>query len=159
MARDTISAIRQRLVDDRLATWSLIKDLNEEEAQRRPRPDAWSIKDHVAHLVAVEEAVIDFAQRLFQEERPAADTYDVDVWNAWQRARRASLTWQEILAELSATRAQLISLLDRIPQQALTRTGSHPIWGDPITLASVLRVPHRHERGHRDEIKVLRRSL
>jgi hypothetical protein len=154
MARDTISEIRQRLMEDRQATLSLLKDFSEEEAQRRMWPDAWSIKDHVAHLAASEEAVIAFARRMLTEERPVAEDYDVDAWNARQRARRAELTWGETLAELSATREQLLTLLDEIPRQALNRTGSHPVWGDPITLASVLRVPYRHERGHRDEIKI-----
>jgi uncharacterized damage-inducible protein DinB len=156
MTRDTISEIRQQLVEARVATWSLIKDLGEDEAQRRLRPDAWSIKDHVAHLAAVDEAVLAFAQRVLEEERPGADSYDVDAWNARQQARRANRTWQETLAELSTNRERLMSLLDRIPPKALNRTGSHPIWGDPITLSSVLRVPYRHERGHRDEIRVLR---
>jgi hypothetical protein len=155
MARDTISEIRQRLAEGRLATLSLIEDLAEHEAQRRPRPDAWSIKDHVAHLAAVEEAVIAFSRRILAEERPVADCYDVDTWNARQRAQRASLTWKATLAELFAARERLSALFNEIPEQALSRTGSHPIWGDPITLASVLRVAYRHERGHRDEIKAL----
>ncbi len=155
MARDTISDIRNRLIESRLATLALIDGLSEEAVQRRPWPDAWSIKDHVAHLAAVEEAIIAFARRMLIEERPIADDYDVDTWNARQRARRADLTWPQTLAELAATREQLLALLNEVSEQALSRTGSHPVWGDPITLASVLRVPYRHERGHRDEIKNL----
>lgn len=158
MARDTISEIRQRLMEDRQATLSLLKDLSQEEAQRRLWPDAWSIKDHVAHLAAVEEAVVAFARRMLTEKRPVADAYDVDAWNARQRAQRAELTWKETLAELAATREQLLTLLDEIPKQTLKRTGSHAVWGDPITLASVLRVPYRHERDHRDEIKLRSKS-
>ena len=155
MARDTISEIRQRLVQDRFATLSLIKDLSQDKVQRRPRPDAWSIKDHVAHVAAVEEAVIAFARRMLSELRPVAESYDVDAWNARQQVRHAHLTWDEILVELSVTREQLLAMLDQIPEEELNRIGSHPVWGDPITLSSMLRVPYRHERGHRDEIKVL----
>jgi len=158
MARGTLSEIRQRLAEDRLATLSLIRELREEEAQRRPRPDAWSIQDHVAHLADVEEAAISFARRILTEDRPLANAYDVDAWNARQRAERAALTWQQTLDILSATRLQLLAVLEEISGHVLNRTGSHPVWGEPITLASVLRVPYRHERGHRDEIKALRRS-
>lgn len=158
MPSDTLSEIRQRLVTDRLATLALIEGLSQEQAQRRPRPDAWSIKDHVAHLAAVEEAVITFAQRLLTEERPVADRYDVDAWNARQQAERAGLNWEETLAALATTREQLLALLDQVPERALSRTGAHPVWGAPITLASVLRVPYRHERGHRDEIRALRNT-
>jgi uncharacterized damage-inducible protein DinB len=155
MSRAVISEVRRRLVEDRLATLSLIESLGEDEAERRPRPDAWSIKDHVAHLAAVEETVIVFARRMLKEERPFAESYDVDAWNARQRAQRSELTWEQTLADLSIAREYLLATLDEIPEEALSRIGSHPIWGDPITLGSVLRVPYRHERGHRDEIRAL----
>jgi len=155
MARDGTTEIRDRLTESRLATLSLIQGLSQQAAERRPWPDAWSIKDHVTHLIAVEEAVIAFARRLLTEERPAADAYNVDAWNARQLAARADLTWAETLAELAASRARLLALLAEVPGAALSNTGSHPVWGDPITLTSVLRVPYRHERGHRDEIAAL----
>jgi len=155
MAPDLVTKIRRQLIEDRLATLSLIEKIGEDESQQRLRPDAWSIKDHVAHLAAVEEAVIAFARRLLTEERPVADAYDVDAWNARQRVERAGLTWQETLGELSITRERLLAMLEEIPEEALSRTGSHPMWGKPITLGSVLRVPYRHERGHRDEIEAL----
>lgn len=155
MASDIVLEIQRRLAEDRLATLSLVKDLSEDQARQRPRPDAWSIKDHVAHLAAVEEAVIAFAQRLLTEEQPVADAYDVDAWNARQRMQRDGLTWDETLAELSAVRERLMALLAEVSEPALGRIGSHPVWGDPITLVSVLRVPYRHERGHRDEIRIL----
>jgi hypothetical protein len=155
MTRNIIPEIRRRLVEDRRATLSLIEGLGADEAGRRSRPDAWSIKDHVAHLSAIEEAVTGFVRRILAEERPVADGYDVDAWNAHQRAERADLTWEKTLAELSATRERLLAVLEEMPPEALSRIGSHPVWGDPITLGSVLRVPYRHERGHRDEIKAL----
>ncbi len=159
MAHNRTSDIRERLIEGRLATLSLVKGLSEQEAERRPWPDAWSIKDHVTHLAAIEEAVVAFAGRLLTEERPVADAYDVDAWNARQLAKRAYLTWAETLTDLAAAREQLLALLDEVPEPALSYTGSHPVWGDPITLASVLRVPYRHERGHRNEIEVLARKF
>jgi len=155
MRRDTISEIRTRLIEDRRATLALIEGLSEEAVQRQPWPDAWSIKDHVVHLATVEEAVIAFARRMLTEEHPVAADYGVDTWNARQGARGSNLSWTQALNELSATRDRLLALLNQIPERALNRTGSHPVWGDPITLASVLRVPYRHERGHRDEIRNL----
>jgi hypothetical protein len=155
MTRNIIPEIRRRLVEDRRATLSLIEGLGADEAGRRSRPDAWSIKDHVAHLSVIDEAVMDFVRRILAEERPVADSYDVDAWNARQRAERAKLPWEMTLAELSAARERLLAVIEETPPEALSRIGSHPVWGDPITLGSVLRVPYRHERGHRDEIKAL----
>jgi hypothetical protein len=81
--------------------------------------------------------------------------FDQDAWNNREIAKRADYTWAAARAALTETRQQLLALLDRVPEEALDRVGSHPIWGTPVTLASVLRVPFRHERGHRDEIAAM----
>jgi hypothetical protein len=102
MASDVTTELRNQLTESRLATLALIRGLNQQAVEWRPWPDAWSIKDHVTHLVAVEEAVIAFACRLLTEERPVADAYNVDAWNARQLAARADLTWAQTLEELAA---------------------------------------------------------
>jgi hypothetical protein len=160
MARSPIAEIRQKLLKSRRATLQLIENLDAETATHRPRPDAWSVKDHVAHLVAVEESVLHFSHRILDEDCPISPlchdvAFNQDVWNNREVAERAGYTWTEALCALAATRQELLALLDHISIEALGRVGSHPIWGTPVTLASVLRVPYRHERGHRDEIVAL----
>lgn len=160
MARSTIAEIRRNLQESRRATWQLISQIDEETAQFRPRPDAWSIKDHVAHLTAVEESVLHFSHRILNEDCPVSPlcyekAFNQDAWNNREVARRADDTWPETGRSLQETRQQLMELLDHISDESLSRVGSHPIWGTPVTLASVLRVPYRHERAHRDEILAL----
>jgi hypothetical protein len=160
MARSPIAEIRQKLMTSRRDTLQLINDLEAESAAHRPRPDAWSVKDHVAHLVAVEESVIHFAHRILDEDCPISPlchdvAFNQDIWNNREVAERAGYTWTEAVCALEATRQELLALLEHIPIKALERVGSHPVWGTPVTLASVLRVPYRHERGHRDEIGAL----
>ena len=152
--------IRQKLQASRRQTLQLIRPIAEEIACRRPRPAAWSIKDHVAHLVAVEESIIHFSHRLLEEECPISPLcYDLafnqDAWNNREVAERAGYTWTEAICALEATHADLLALLDHIPAEALGRIGAHPVWGEPVTLASILRIPYRHERTHRDEIAAL----
>jgi hypothetical protein len=160
MTRSPIATIRQELQASRRHTLQLIDFLDAALAAFRPRLDAWSIKDHVAHLVAVEESVIHFAHRILDEDCPISPlchdvAFNQDVWNNREVAERAGYTWAEARCALDATRQELLALLDHIPVEALDRLGSHPVWGTPVTLASVLRVPYRHERRHRDEIAAL----
>ncbi len=160
MARSPIADIRQKLYESRRNTWQLISKIDEQTAHYRPRPDAWSVKDHVAHLVAVEESVIHFAHRILNEDCPISPLcYDLafnqDAWNNREIAKRASYTWAKTIRALEETRQALLALLDDISAESLNRVGSHPVWGTPVTLASVLRVPYRHERAHRDEIAAL----
>ena len=160
MTQSRITDISQKLQQSRYDTLQLINTIDEQTVNYRVRPDAWSIKDHIIHLVAVEDSVLHFAHRILQEDCPISPlcydrAFDQDVWNNREVAKRADYSWAETVRALNEIRQELMTLLDRIPEEDLNRTGSHPIWGTPVTLASVLRVPYRHERGHRDEIAAL----
>jgi hypothetical protein len=160
MAHSPSADIRQKLQESRQKTLQLLRQFDPETIAYRPRPDAWSVKDHVAHLVAVEESIIHFAHRILNEDCPISPlchdiAFNQDAWNNREVAERAGYTWIEALCALEATHDELLALLDHIPKEAMNRLGAHPIWGEPVTLASVLRVPYRHERGHRDEIAAL----
>ena len=160
MKQVTISDIRQHLRESRRHTLQLIDNIDEGVATYRLRPDAWSIKDHVTHLTAVEESVLHFAHRILNEDCPISPlcydkAFDQDAWNNRLVAERASDSWSEVRASLDDIRQAFLSELETIPEETLNRVGSHPVWGTPVTLASVLRIPYRHERAHRDEIAVL----
>lgn len=160
MAPSPLVDIRQKLQASRQRTWQMIRNLDPEIAAYRPRPDAWSIKDHVAHLAAVEESVIHFVHRMLDEDCPISPlchdlAFNQDAWNNRAVAERAGYTWPETLDALESTRNDLLTLLEHIPIAALQRLGAHPVWGEPVTLESVLRVPYRHERGHGNEIAAL----
>ncbi len=160
MAESPIVEIRRKLQESRQNIRRLIGSIEADLACRRSRPDAWSIKDHVAHLVAVEESVIHFAHRILEEDCPISPlchevAFNQNAWNNREVAERAGYTWAEAVCALDAARTELLALLDHIAPQDLERTGAHPVWGDPVTLASVLRVPYRHERNHHLEIEAL----
>lgn len=160
MTQSRVNDIRQALQHSRRDTLQLISSIDEDLINYRIRPDAWSIKDHILHLYAVEESILHFAHRILKEDCPISPlcydfAFDQDAWNNREIAKRAGCSWTEASTALKETRQEILNLLDRISDDALKRTGSHPIWGTPVTLASVLRVPYRHERGHRDEIAAM----
>jgi hypothetical protein len=155
-----LAEIRQKLVQSRSETLTLIKRIDEQTALYRPRPNAWRIKDHVAHLVAVEEAIIHFTHRMLNEDCPISPlcydkAFNQDAWNNREVSERAGYTWAEITRALEQSHEELLKLLQKIPNDGLNRIGSHPVWGELVMLASILRIPYRHERGHRDEIAAL----
>ena len=160
MMRSITADIRQKLLESRQNTLQLINNLDEQTANYHLRPDAWSVKDHVAHLVAVEESVIHFAHRILKEDCPISPlcydkAFDQDAWNNRVVAEWADYHWADVYKTLNETRKLLLDLLHQISEKDINRVGSHPVWGEPVTLASVLRVPYRHERAHRDEIAAL----
>ncbi len=160
MARSPITDIRQKLYQSRQITLQLISPISEEAAIYRPRANAWSIKDHIVHLVAVEESILHFVHRILNEDCPISPlcndlAFNQDVWNKREVTERAGYAWTEAVCALEQTRLELLNLLEDISEEALNRVGSHPIWGEPVTLASILRNPYRHERGHQDEVAAL----
>jgi len=160
MVDSRIAKIKQMLQQSRRDTLQLINTIDEQVVNHRLRPDGWSIKDHVIHLGAVEDSVVHFAHRILQEDCPVSPlchdlAFNLDAWNNREVAQRAGYTWAEAISTLNETHQELLALLDRIPADALNRIGAHPAWGNPVTLASILRVPYRHERGHRDEMAAL----
>jgi len=163
MALSPIAEIRQKLYQSRQATLQIISKIDDHTATYRPRPNAWSVKDHITHLVAVEESILHFAHRILDEDCPISPLcYDVafnqDAWNHRELTERAGYTWTEALCAMEQIRLELLNLLEKIPDDALSRVGAHPVWGEPVTLASILRIPYRHERGHRDEIAAMQKS-
>ena len=160
MPRSTLAEIRQNLIESRSQTLALINNIDEETALFQIRPDAWCIKDHVVHLVALEESILHFSHRILNEECPISPLcYDVafnqDAWNHRKVLERADYTWNEAICALEQIHGELLTLLTKISEEALNRVGAHPVWGEPVMLASILRIPYRHERGHRDEIAAL----
>lgn len=139
----------------------MIRKIDEQVASYRPRPEAWSIKDHIVHLVVVEEAIVHFAHRILEEDCPISPlcheiAFNQDIWNNREVTQRAGYSWSDALQASQQIRQELSRLLDQIPETDLNRVGSHPVWGEPVTLASILRLPYRHERDHRNEIAILR---
>ena len=160
MTNSQLVEIRRNLVESRRDTIRYIDEIDESAATYRLRPDAWSVKDHIIHLAAVEESVLHFAHRILHEDCPISPlcydlAYNQDASNRRIVAERAGDSWQTVCNTLAETRQQLLSLIDNISEESLNRVGSHPMWGTPVTLASVLKIPYRHERAHRDEIAVL----
>jgi uncharacterized damage-inducible protein DinB len=158
----TILDIRRNLRQSRQETLQLLRHIDEEIADYRPQPDAWSIKEHVIHLIALEEAIIHFARRILRENFPVSPLcreagFDQKTWNEREVAARAAYAWPEAIQALQQTHQDLLEFIGEISEESLKRVGAHPVWGDPVTLASILRIPYRHERGHREEIAVLAR--
>ena len=116
---------------------------------------AWSIKNVLAHLVAWEQLVIEtLPERLATGKRPAAFQIigeDEDGFNAKMVAEREHLTPPDQLFELRNTRAQLVSYLRSLGEDALQRT--HPFDGWNGTFAEyIFAAVCEHEKEHCDAI-------
>lgn len=134
MDRSPVAEIRQKLVESRRSTLQLIRDIDQDAATFRPRPDAWSIKEHVTHLAAVEESIIHFAHRILNEDCPISPlcyeiAFNQEAWNNRAVAERAGYTWPEAITALSKSHQDLLDLLANISEEIFKSGGIAPDLG------------------------------
>ena len=92
------------------------------------------------------------AQRFATGTNPKLPTeYNNDVFNARQVAKYKALSLAQARAELDASRADLLALIETFTLPQLDYRGEHPIKGD-ISLKELLGVIAWHEDQHSKEI-------
>jgi uncharacterized protein (TIGR03083 family) len=142
------------LKDTRETLMRLLDQLAEIQASQVMVNPQWSVKDIVGHLVGAERGMTRMAQQFATGSKPMLPAeYDNDVYNARQVEKRKSLTYAQARAELEASRADLLALIDKLTAPQLDYLGEHPIKGI-ISLKELLGVIAWHEGVHSKEISV-----
>jgi hypothetical protein len=102
--------------------------------ERRPAPGKWSAREHLAHLARMHEVTAARLGRILREDEPRLERYSAEADPDWPRW--AALPLPEVLAELPARRAALITQVSAIAPDDLARRGIHsrlgamaiPLW-------------------------------
>ena len=129
-----------------------IASLDADTVNRRPAGDRWSPREIIAHLTDSERAHRRFLQVVVSgSEMPVIENFDLDAWNAARIARRADLTLAEALAEFEKERAETLTYLPTIPDDAWGLTGAHAALGT-VSVEYVARIIGLHERLHLKEM-------
>lgn len=131
----------------------LIRGLNEEELARKPRRDRFSIAEVIAHLEHAERAFYGpRIRKMVEADNPRLPSYTAPAGGFGSRVVRATLE------SYARERAANCSLLERIEQDDLKRTGVHEVYG-PLTLENVISEIAYHDLGHIKQVAELVRWL
>lgn len=109
----------------------LLSGLSDAEADKRPDPARFSLREAIAHLADWEGVFRERMQATLREDNPILQGYDEGQW-AIDRGY-ARLDWHEQLARFTAERAQTLALIRAFSPADLARTGRHTEAG-PISL-------------------------
>ncbi len=134
----------------------LVGDLSEEICARRPSPDAWSIREHVAHFYDAQETLDDRIDRMLADDDP-----DLAVLNIFELAAQEELHPTTTAATLTAfrrKRASRVARLEALPLRDLWRTGRHKEFGR-LTILRQANYMACHEQTHLPEIEQLRQRF
>ncbi|MBI5032056.1 MAG: DinB family protein [Chloroflexi bacterium] len=131
---------------------SLLQGLPEDVLNQPASDGGWAIRNIVSHLRDA-QGVISFRVELFlQDEHPSLESKAVFAW-ATNENERPSLT-REIFETYKASRAEMISQLEKTPLGYWWRVGQHEEFG-PVTLKQQVSYFASHELTHLPQIERL----
>lgn len=127
--------------------------LSGEAVTRRPG-GAWSIAEHAGHLADLEPLWLGRVDDLLagEERLRPADLQNRATWEANHNARPLD----EILAEFSRRRAELITRLEGLGEQELRVSALHPRLEQPMTVVDLCFFVAEHDDHHLATITTLR---
>jgi predicted Zn-ribbon and HTH transcriptional regulator len=149
----TVLALLARNGDD---LESLVGDLSEEICARRPSPDVWSIREHVAHFFDAQETLDARIDRMLADDDP-----DLAVLSIFELASQEELhpaMTADMLAAFRRKRASCVARLEALPLRDLWRTGRHAEFGR-ITILRQVNYMACHEQTHLPDIEQLRQRF
>jgi len=123
----------------------LLSGLSETEADLRPDPDRFSLREAIAHLADWEDVFRQRMQLTLREDNPVLQGYDEGQW-AIDHAYAQS-DWREQLARFAEERAQTALLVRSFAPEQLARTGRHTEAG-PISLQEQVLLITVHDGYH-----------
>ncbi|MDQ3856823.1 MAG: ClbS/DfsB family four-helix bundle protein [Chloroflexota bacterium] len=89
-----------------------------------PGPHGWSVKDHLAHIVAWERSLLALMQRVPRHEAMGLDqetyeSHDTDAINTELYERSKDMPLEDVLDELASSHQELLEQLERSSEEDL----------------------------------------
>ena len=144
----------QQLHSEQQAWESLLAEIGEDRMEEAGVAGAWSTKDVVAHLTAWRRRTVGRLEAVaLGRPEPAhewpAELRDDDEINAWFHERDRDKSVRETLAESRRVFEQLLSAIEKIPEDSLDHPERFPwMQGAPLTGATLF--GHFHDEHEAD---------
>lgn len=150
----------QPLVQSYLAGVKTLRDsvagMTREQLTARPVPGKWSALEVVCHLADFDTILAARMKRVIALDEPTLLGADENRFAAALAYPDRDL--EEELAVIASTRAQMARILNKLPDSALERKGSHNERGI-LTLETLLGLATKHITHHVGFIKEKRKAL
>jgi hypothetical protein len=126
------------------------------EVDFRPTPDAWSLRQIVAHLADAEIVGCQRFRRTLAEENPTILWFDEQAWA--EKLDYGRRKYSQSLETFRRVRGENYELLRNLPEEAWSRPCQHSRQG-PMTLHTLLRIYAEHAEGHALQIRRVREAF
>lgn len=129
---------------------TLGKMLTQEEATTwRDGGTGWTVLEVLGHLLEYDGIFTARVKAMLEQENPAFQYYDHEKL-AIEHAYNAQLL-HDVLAKLSASRAEMVAFFESLSEEQLARTGVHPEYGAYTVMRSIAQVA-AHDANHIEQI-------
>jgi uncharacterized damage-inducible protein DinB len=119
--QDCVDPIKK--LDEQMSEFlDLLQDLDEDKQLHRYAPGKWSVKDVVGHLIDAERIFSYRALRIARGDQTPLPGFDENAYVDAAEADRSD--WQTLLEEFIVVRRTSVLMLQRIPDETWTRTGT-----------------------------------
>jgi uncharacterized damage-inducible protein DinB len=133
----------------------LLRGLTQEEADRRPDPERFTIREVMAHLADWESVFTERMARTRSEDRPTLQGYDEGQWAVDHNYAHADPAAQA--RRFRERRRRMVALLRGLDPAEWERAGNHTELG-PITLEAQAVLVAAHDTYHLHQIEAWRRA-
>jgi len=153
---DTLGDLLERFRASAHLVEQALDGMVESEIDFHPSPDAWSVRQLLAHLADSEVVAGWRFRRLIADHEPRLEAFDEKRWAAHLGYDRRDTA--ENLASFLRLRAENHGLLRDVPVQAFDRAGTHAERGR-VTLRDMVMINVTHAERHADQIRRVRESF
>lgn len=126
---------------------SFLAEVTEEEAEHRPEPDAWNIKQVLAHLVLSERGTLNFVTDLLSDRLPIYDNFNGNANAPLEALIQVYPTVRDLLGALQRQQAETVALLAALPDEFVARKGSYWLTGFSFLQGGL------HHRAHMSQME------
>jgi uncharacterized damage-inducible protein DinB len=134
----------------------LLEGLSDAEADRRPDPDRFTIREALAHLADWEDIFRERMRRTRDEDTPTLPGYDEG--EVAREGNYDARDWREQARLFRERRAQMSALLESLTPEQWRRTADRPEIGT-LTLADMAHLVALHDTYHLRQIAAYRRGF
>lgn len=114
-------------------------------------PNAWSLRDLLAHFIYSEENMLLMAQDIASGGKGAPKDFNLDVFNEQQMRSMEIRDIPQLLSRLESVRATTLEWVRGLQESSLDLEGWHPVLG-MTNLEGVLTAIYAHQLLHMREV-------
>lgn len=128
---------------------ALISALSEAQAEARPGPDEWNIKEVIGHIADGERLFAYRAMRIGRNDPTPLSSFDPTI--SVPAGEFSTRPLADLLQEFDSVRAATLSLFSSFPEAALLRMGT--VSGAAISVRALAYIIAGHEHHHLESLR------